>query len=88
MKEVGFEERAGRANKTVVLNTLVSSCRGDASGCCGGRLAARCMAKNSSRHTPRAYALARREAHAPRMGGGMRNDTARDAFRGPETKLL
>ena len=55
---------------------------------CGGRLAARCMAKNSSRHTPRAYALARREAHAPRMGGGMRNDTARDAFRGPEIKLL
>ena len=46
------------------------------------------MAKNSSRRTPRAYALARREAHAPRMGGGMRNDTARDAFRGPETKLL
>ena len=47
-----------------------------------------CVAKNSSRHTPRAYALARREAHAPRMGGGMRNDTARDAFRGPEIKLL
>ena len=55
---------------------------------CGGRLAARCMAKNSSRHTPRAYALARREAHAPRRGGGMCNDTARDAFRGPEIKLL
>ena len=50
--------------------------------------AARCMAKNSSRHTPRAYALARREAHAPRRGGGMCNDTARDAFRGPEIKLL
>jgi len=28
------------------------------------------MAKNSSRHTPRAYALARREAHAPRRGEG------------------
>ena len=54
------------------------------------------MAKNSSRHTPRAYALSRREAHAPRRGGGMRvclfcgmrNDAARDAFRGPEIKLL
>ena len=46
----------------------------------GGLLLA-ALAKNSSRHTPRAYALARREAHAPRMGGGMRNDTARDAFR-------
>ena len=53
----------------------------------GGLLLA-AMAKNSSRHTPRAYALARREAHAPRRGGGMRNDTARDAFRGPEIKLL
>merc|ERR1712086_726421 len=46
------------------------------------------MAKNSSRHTPRAYALARCEAHAPRRGGSMRNDAARDAFRGPEIKLL
>ncbi len=46
------------------------------------------MAKNSSRHTPRAYALSRREAHAPRRGGRMRNDAARDAFRGPEIKLL
>ena len=46
------------------------------------------MAKNSSRHTPRAYALSRREAYAPRRGGRMRNDTARDAFRGPEIKLL
>ena len=46
------------------------------------------MAKNSSRGTPRAYALARREAHAPRRGGRMRNDAARDAFRGPEIKLL
>ena len=53
----------------------------------GGLLLA-AMAKNSSRHTPRAYALARREAHAPRRGGGMRNDAARDAFRGPEIKLL
>ena len=53
----------------------------------GGLLLA-AMAKNSSRHTPRAYALARREAHAPRRGGGMCNDTARDAFRGPEIKLL
>ena len=53
----------------------------------GGLLLA-AMAKNSSRCTPRAYALARCEAHAPRRGGGMRNDTARDAFRGPETKLL
>ena len=35
----------------------------------GGLLLA-AMAKNSSRHTPRAYALARREAHAPRRGGG------------------
>ena len=52
----------------------------------GGLLLA-AMAKNSSRHTPRAYALARREAHAPRIGG-MCNDTARDAFRGPEIKLL
>ena len=46
------------------------------------------MAKNSSRHTPRAYALSRREAYAPRRGGRMRNDAARDAFRGPEIKLL
>ena len=46
------------------------------------------MAKNSSRHTPRAYALSRREAHARRRGGRMRNDAARDAFRGPEIKLL
>ena len=46
------------------------------------------MAKNSSRHTPRAYALSRREAHAPRRGGRMRNDATRDAFRGPEIKLL
>ena len=53
----------------------------------GGLLLA-AMAKNSSRCTPRAYALARREAHAPRRGGGMCNDTARDAFRGPEIKLL
>ena len=53
----------------------------------GGLLLA-AMAKNSSRHTPRAYALSRREAHAPRRGGRMRNDAARDAFRGPETKLL
>ena len=53
----------------------------------GGLLLA-AMAKNSSRHTPRAYALARREAHAPRRGGRMRNDAARDAFRGPEIKLL
>ena len=52
----------------------------------GLRLAA--MAKNSSRRTPRAYALARCEAHAPRRGGRMRNDAARDAFRGPEIKLL
>ena len=36
----------------------------------------------------RAFALARREAHAPRRGGRMRNDAARDAFRGPEIKLL
>ena len=43
---------------------------------------------NSSRHTPRAYALSRREAPAPRRGGRMRNDAARDAFRGPEIKLL
>ena len=53
----------------------------------GGLLLA-AMAKNSSRRTPRAYALARREAHAPRRGGRMRNDAARDAFRGPEIKLL
>ena len=53
----------------------------------GGVLLA-AMAKNSSRRTPRAYALARREAHAPRRGGSMRNDAARDAFRGPEIKLL
>ena len=53
----------------------------------GGLLLA-AMAKNSSRHTPRAYALSRREAHARRRGGRMRNDAARDAFRGPETKLL
>ena len=53
----------------------------------GGLLLA-AMAKNSSRRTPRAYALARCEAHAPRRGGGMCNDTARDAFRGPEIKLL
>ena len=53
----------------------------------GGLLLA-AMAKNSSRHTPRAYALARCEAHAPRRGGSMRNDAARDAFRGPEIKLL
>ena len=53
----------------------------------GGLLLA-AMAKDSSRGTPRAYALARREAHAPRRGGRMRNDAARDAFRGPETKLL
>ena len=46
------------------------------------------MAKNSSRHTPRAYALARREAHATRRGGRMHNDAARDAFQGPEIKLL
>ena len=46
------------------------------------------MAKNSSRGTPRAYALSRREAYAPRRGGRMRNDAARDAFRGPEIKLL
>ena len=46
------------------------------------------MAKNSSRHTPRAYALARREAHATRREGRMRNDAARDAFRGPEIKFL
>ena len=37
------------------------------------------MAKNSSRRTPRAYALARCEAHAPRWGGRMRNDAARDS---------
>ena len=30
----------------------------------------------------------RREACAPRRGGRMRNDAARDAFRGPEIKLL
>ena len=36
-----------------------------------GGLMLAAMAKNSSRHTPRAYALARREAHAPRRGGGM-----------------
>jgi len=54
----------------------------------GGLLLA-AMAKNSSRRTtPRAYALARREAHAPRRGGRMRNDAARDAFRGPEIRLL
>ena len=53
----------------------------------GGLLLA-AMGKNSSRGTPRAYALARCEAHAPRRGGGMCNDTARDAFRGPEIKLL
>ena len=53
----------------------------------GGLLLA-AMAKNSSRRTPRAYALARCEAHAPRRGGRMRNDAARDAFRGPEIKLL
>ena len=53
----------------------------------GGLLLA-AMAKNSSRGTPRAYALARCEAHAPRRGGRMRNDAARDAFRGPEIKLL
>jgi len=47
------------------------------------------MAKNSSRRTPRAYALSRREALAPRRGGrmGMRNDAARDAFRGPEINM-
>ena len=45
----------------------------------GGLLLA-AMAKNSSRRTPRAYALARCEAHAPRRGGSMRNDAARDAF--------
>ena len=51
----------------------------------------RCVAGvdvNSSRHTPRAYVLSRREAPAPRRGGRMRNDAARDAFRGPEIKLL
>ena len=53
----------------------------------GGLLLA-AMAKNSSRRTPRAYALARCEALAPRRGGRMRNDAARDAFRGPEIKLL
>ena len=53
----------------------------------GGLLLA-AMAKNSSRRTPRAYALARREAHATGMGGRMRNDAARDAYRGPEIKLL
>ena len=53
----------------------------------GGLLLA-AMAKNSSRGTPRAYALSRREAYAPRRGGRMRNDAARDAFRGPEIKLL
>ena len=53
----------------------------------GGLLLA-AMAKNSSRCTPRAYALSRREALAPRRGGRMRNDAARDAFRGPEIKLL
>ena len=37
----------------------------------GGLLLA-AMAKNSSRCTPRAYALARCEAHAPRRGGSMR----------------
>ena len=53
----------------------------------GGLLPA-AMAKNSSRGTPRAYALSSREAYAPRRGGRMRNDAARDAFRGPELKLL
>ena len=53
----------------------------------GGLLLA-AMAKKSSRHTPRAYALSRREAHARRRGGRMRNDAARDAFRGPEIRLL
>ena len=67
----------------------------------GGLLLA-AMAKNSSRRTPRAYALARCEAHAPRRGVlevlevdilwprwvAMRIDAARDAFRGPEIKLL
>ena len=41
----------------------------------GGLLLA-AMAKNSSRCTPRAYALSRREALAPRRGGRMRNDAA------------
>ena len=53
----------------------------------GGLLLA-AMAKNSSRRTPRVYALARCEVHAPRRGGRMRSDAARDAFRGPEIKLL
>ena len=75
-----FVDGCGSAAQTVLRRCLRLFAAG------GLLLAA--MAKNSSRHTPRAYALARREAHAPRRGGGMCNDTARDAFRGPEIKLL
>ena len=79
---------AGGASSTGAGPRRSQRC-GDASGCfaAGGLLLA-AMAKNSSRRTPRAYALARCEAHAPRRGGRMRNDAARDAFRGPEIKLL
>ena len=76
-----FVDGCGTAAQTVLRR-----CLRPAAAASGLLLAA--MAKNSSRHTPRAYALSRREAHAPRRGGGMRNDTARDAFRGPEIKLL
>ena len=75
-----FVDGCGTAAQTVLRRCLRLFAAG------GLLLAA--MAKNSSRHTPRAYALSRREAYVPRRGGRMRNDAARDAFRGPEIKLL
>ena len=75
-----FVDGCGSAAQTVLRRCLRLFAAG------GLLLAA--MAKNSSRGTPRAYALSRREEHAPRRGGRMRNDAARDAFRGPEIKLL
>ena len=75
-----FVDGCGTAAQTVLRRCLRLFAAG------GLLLAA--MAKNSSRGTPRAYALSRREAYAPRRGGRMRNDAARDAFRGPEIKLL
>ena len=75
-----FVDGCGSAAQTVLRRCLRLFAAG------GLLLAA--MAKNSSRGTPRAYALSRREAYAPRRGGRMRNDAARDAFRGPEIKLL
>ena len=83
---------AGGASSTTECGTeaqtVVSAAAMPPAAAASGLLLA-AMAKNSSRlHTPRPYALSRREAHAPRRGGGMRNDAARDAFRGPEIKLL